>query len=262
MSKATRIFVVIASIGAMIFAGYQLGTIAYGYLDADRTSEEIRDIADSPIEDDAGTEGELETIDAQFDIANYTRKLFGRAAPAKFPTSGNQTKSSIAKAQRRKINFKALKKVNKQIVAWVYIPNTNIEYAITKANNNSYYLKRDVRKRKSSSGSIFLDSKARADFEGLDAPIYGHHMKDGSMFGSMKNFKSKSYLKKHQTIFIYTPKTTKKYTIMNQFGTNSTKIAANKSKRKILTLVTCDYGRNKHHIVRAVLVSSKKPGRK
>jgi len=244
----------------MVFAGYQLGNIVYDYANASEANDELAAIAGSPEEPD---ETELVTPEAQNKLTNYAKKLFGKAAPSGIAVSGNQTSASLAKAQKRKINFKALKKKNKQIIAWISIPNMGIDYAVTKASNNSYYLKNNALKKKSSSGSIFMDSKARADFEGMDSPIYGHHMRDKSMFGSLPNFRKASFRKKHQYIYVYTPNATKKYKVSSQFITNKKKLEPNTSGTKLLTLVTCEYtSKNAHYVVCAKLVSSKAPGAK
>ncbi|MDR1412333.1 MAG: class B sortase [Actinomycetes bacterium] len=280
MSKFVRGLVIVLAVGMMAFAGYQLGNIAYDYIADDAVYEELRADADSPEdpndttpvtnEDEEGgaadvqdADGELVNPDAQFSVANYLKRLFGKAKPKAIPISGNQTSSSLKKAQTRKINFKKLKKKNKQIVAWLTIPNTKIDYPITKAKNNSYYLKRNALKKKSSAGSIFLDAKANASFNGQDSPVYGHHMRDKSMFGSLGDLRRSKFRKKHQYVYVYTAKDTKKYKISSQFITKKKKLAPNKSKTKVVTLVTCEYtSKNAHYVVRAKLQTTKKPGKK
>jgi sortase B len=179
------------------------------------------------------------------------------------PTGGKQTKTSITNAQKRKINFTALKKKNKDIVAWISIPNTPIDYAVLKTGNNSYYLKRNAIKKPSSSGAIFLDSAAKADFSSKDSIVYGHRMKDRTMFGSLISYKNSKHRKSHQYVFVYTPKATKKYRVSECFRTSSKKLTPKNAKVRTLSLVTCDDAKGKvHYIVRAKLVSSKKPGKK
>ncbi|MDR1775201.1 MAG: class B sortase [Actinomycetes bacterium] len=271
MSKFVRGLVLVIAIGVMAFAGYQLGNIAYDYVKDEAEYEELRAIADSP-EDatDEATDGDTDVAedqtvnpDAEFSLSTYLRALLGKAKPGGLATSGNQSSSSLAKAQKRKINFKKLQKKNKEIIAWIYIPNTRIDYPVTRHSNNKYYLKRNAVKKKSSAGSIFLDSKAKKDLSGLDSPIYGHHMRNKSMFGSLNSFRTSKFRKKHQYVYVYTPKATKKYKVSTQFTTKKKKLSAYKGKVRVVTLVTCEYtAKNAHYVLRAKLVSSKKPGKK
>jgi sortase B len=57
-------------------------------------------------------------------------------------------------------------------------------------------------------GSIYLDCDSEPDFSGYNNPIYGHHMKDGSMFKDVVKFKEESFFKEHQYFEIYTPERT------------------------------------------------------
>jgi hypothetical protein len=269
MSKPVRGLVIVLAVGIMAFAGFQLANIAYDYMKDDADYESLREIADSPEEPDTGeadtaaTGTETVNIDAKFNLISYLKRLFGKTRPKAIPISGSQTKASLKKAQKRKVNFKKLKKKNKQIIGWLTIPNTKIDYPVTKAKNNSYYLKRNALKKISSSGSLFLDAKANAAFNGQDSPVYGHHMRDKSMFGSLGNLRKKKYRNKHRFFYVYTPAATKKYKISSQFITNKKRLKAYKGKRRALTLVTCEYtSKNAHYVVRAQLQTSKKPGRK
>jgi len=240
----------------LLFAGYHIESYFGQRIEDSAANDELLAIADSPFDSD-----QLEEIDARNKLFNYSRKLFGKSAPGKSPISGNQTNASIAKAQTRKINFAALQKKNPQIVAWVSIPNMPVDYAVVKGKDNTYYLKHDAAKRKSSSGAIFLDSKLKKDFSNSDSILYGHQMRDKSMFGSLTKYRSTSFKNKHQYIFVYTPTATKKYKVSSTFRTTKADLKPDLSKTKSLTLVTCD-GYHAHYVVRAKLISSKQPGKK
>ena len=259
MTKVVRIVAIITALAVAAFVGVQLGTYFYERVESNAVNDELTAIADSPFEpEEAYT---LEDIEARNKLAAYAQKLFGKAAPSRAPISGDQTKSSLEKAQKRRINFPALKKRNNQIVAWISIPNMPVDYAVVKGNDNSYYLKRDALKNKSTSGAIFLDSKLNSSFDNSDSIVYGHDMYDGSMFGSLMKYRTKSFRDKHQYIFVYTPYATKKYQVSSQFETTNSKLKPDNSKVKTLTLVTCVNSDGKaHYVVRAKLISSKKPG--
>ena len=86
-----------------------------------------------------------------------------------------------------KINFEKLKEVNNQIVCWIKVNGTNIEYPIVQAEDNSYYLKKNLEKKYNTGGWIFLDYKNKLDGTDKNIVIYGHNMTDDSMFGTLKN---------------------------------------------------------------------------
>ena len=85
------------------------------------------------------------------------------------------------------IDFNKLKEQNKETVAWIKVNNTNIEYPVVKANNNNFYLNHSFDKSENLAGWIFADYRNKFDNTDKNIIIYGHNMRDGSMFGSLKN---------------------------------------------------------------------------
>ncbi len=85
------------------------------------------------------------------------------------------------------IDFNKLREQNNETVAWIKVNNTNVEYPVVKATNNGFYLNHSFDKSKNSAGWIFADYKNKFDNTDKNIVIYGHNMRDGSMFGSLKN---------------------------------------------------------------------------
>ncbi len=85
------------------------------------------------------------------------------------------------------VDFDKLKEQNNETVAWIKVNNTNVEYPVVRSTNNSFYLNHSFDKSKNSAGWIFADYKNKFDNTDKNIVIYGHNMRDGSMFGSMKN---------------------------------------------------------------------------
>ena len=87
--------------------------------------------------------------------------------------------------------------ISNEMVAWVTIDNTDIDYPVMQSSDNIKYLNTDPFGSYSLSGSIFLDSRNSPDFSDNYSVLYGHHMERGKMFGALDSFLDNSYLKKH-----------------------------------------------------------------
>ena len=96
----------------------------------------------------------------------------------------NKTKKYINIGNQKPIDLK-IKTINEDIVGWIIVDNTNINYPIVQANNNEYYLNHDLEKNYNSAGWIFMDSYNNMNDQNII--LYGHHRRDGSMFGSIDN---------------------------------------------------------------------------
>lgn len=87
------------------------------------------------------------------------------------------------------VDFNKLKEQNNETIAWLKVNNTNVEYPVVKGTNNSFYLNHSFDKSNNSAGWIFADYRNKFDNTDKNIVIYGHNMRDGSMFGSMLNGK-------------------------------------------------------------------------
>lgn len=103
------------------------------------------------------------------------------------------------------IDFDGLRALNREIVAWIDIPGTQISYPVTQTDDDAYYLTHSADNTENRAGSIFMDSRSSADFSDKNTIIYGHRMNNGSMFGTLSSFTDRSYLQAHPYICIYTP---------------------------------------------------------
>lgn len=83
------------------------------------------------------------------------------------------------------VNFDELKKINSDTIAYIKINNTNIDYPVVKTNDNDFYLNHNFEKKSNSGGWIFADYKNNFDGNDRNIVIYGHNMKNKSMFGTL-----------------------------------------------------------------------------
>ena len=114
------------------------------------------------------------------------------------------------------IDWNYLKSINKDIIGWIEIEGTEINYPILKDSVNLYYLKHNYLKNYNSNGSIFtLNNKPFEDEETL---IYGHNMKNGTMFSLLGNYLNEDYLYSQQNIKIYTSEKNYKGVIFSAYS--------------------------------------------
>ena len=119
----------------------------------------------------------------------------------------------------RKINWKKLHKINEDIVGWIYVPGTKIDYPIMAGDAKNYYLKHNYKKEYNILGSIFLPDKM--DLDDAHLLFYGHNMKSGRMFGQLSNYSSKDYWSDHKDVYVYTPTENRNYQVFSAFSTTT-----------------------------------------
>lgn len=100
------------------------------------------------------------------------------------------------------VDFASLQAINPDIVAWLRIPGV-LEYPVVRGKDNSYYLNHTVQKTYNIAGSIFLDYRNERDFSDSKNIIYGHNMKDGSMFHVLRNYQDIDFFQKHTDMEVY-----------------------------------------------------------
>ncbi len=100
------------------------------------------------------------------------------------------------------IDVKALKEVNADVLGWIELPGTKLSYPLLQGEDNEVYLDHNWKKEPLVSGSIFLECTNKGDFSGFHTIIYGHRMKDNSMFGVLKYYESHEFWKEHPAIYI------------------------------------------------------------
>ena len=199
-----------------------------------------------------------------------------------------QTKEPIAIP----IDFAELQKTNPDVYAWIQIPGTSVDYPIVqREDDNTYYLTHDINNEENISGAIFTETYNHRDFEDPNTLIYGHDMKNGSMFQSLHQYMDRSFFDANRTVIIYLPDQILHYKIfaaylydnrhilmsfdfsdkkvyknyleeifsmrdMNSFVDTSMKVD---NEDKMITMSTCYAGDSSHrYLVQAVLESVEK----
>lgn len=186
------------------------------------------------------------------------------------------------------IDFESLTAQYPEVYAWIRIPGTKIDYPIAqRKGDNSYYLNHTIDGRKKTEGSIYTEDYNSTDFGDANTVIYGHNMKNGSMFKGLHKYKDKQFLFENPDIYIYQKDRVLKYKIfaayiydnrhlmlsfdfedqfvfdnyLNNILTKrdiSSNINTNvdvTAEDKIITLSTCNNNEKQRYLVQAVLLS-------
>ena len=188
---------------------------------------------------------------------------------------------NIENQEERKIDINKLYEENKDIVGWLKIDNTTINYPIMQnINDPNYYLRRDFYKNYSSYGTPYMAKQCNLNSDNI--VIYGHHMKNNKMFGELEKYKSKDFYNNHKIITFTTLEKEYSYEIFAVFKTtvytkNTFRYYENinfenkkmyndfinickdkslyqtgieiKDKEKLITLSTCEYSNKNSRLV-------------
>lgn len=149
-----------------------------------------------------------ESADTYTDLENLVS--FPEDLPEKEPDETNSSESGETEPAPvgPTIDFAGLKEINDDCVAWIYIEDTAINYPVVQGSDNSYYLKHLIDGKWNSAGCIFLDFRVDGAIADRHSIIYGHHMKNGTMFSGLTQYKKQPYYDEHPEGLLITPEAT------------------------------------------------------
>lgn len=170
------------------------------------------------------------------------------------------------------IDFQKLLEINNEVVGWIEIPNTNINYPIVKHSNNSYYLNHNIYRKYNITGSIYMNYKNNASFTDNNTILFGHNTHKSTMFSDLKKiYEGKygndikiniytidnKYEYKIYSAYIADPNDVLPLDISTQYFTKTDEqFIFDKTITKTLTLSTCLNDNSKRIIIHALLIES------
>lgn len=167
VKKVIRFIVLIIGLSLVAYSGYHLFKIFWDYRTSDKTYEKLQDayaVDDSKKSDDNDSEAADTPWYDDIDI-----------------------------------DFAGLRSENPDVVGWIYFENEDISYPVMYSGDNSYYLRKTFNREHATAGSIFLEGSNKTDFGDCHTIIYGHNMKNLSMFGKLKYYnRDENYYDSHQ----------------------------------------------------------------
>ena len=118
----------------------------------------------------------------------------------------------------KNLNWNALYEENEHIIAWIYIPGTKVNYPILQHPQvDDYYLNRNLNGSVGYPGCIYMETVNSKHFTDYNTLVYGHNMKNDTMFGSLHDYENAMFFDQYRYVYIYTPETTLVYDIIASY---------------------------------------------
>lgn len=134
-----------------------------------------------------------------------TKKFTEKAEPAPEQVSDSTVEETVVEACPVSVDFDGLLAENPDVVGWIYSEDTPINYPVMRGKDNDTYLHHMINGEYNSSGSIFMDYRNDPALTGYNTIIYGHNMKNGSMFASLHKYIDQDFYDAHKYLWYLTP---------------------------------------------------------
>lgn len=121
------------------------------------------------------------------------------------------------KTTERMLQVQELQKENPDVVGWIEIEGTNINYPVLQGTDNSYYMTHNYKKEETKDGSIFLDKDYDWSIPSSNLLMYGHNMGDGAMFQDLLKYENEEFYKQHPIVRFTTATEDAEYEIISAF---------------------------------------------
>ncbi len=205
--KIVSIVVVIACVVA-IALGIRAISFNSELTEAEHKFEEFReDVTTTDVPVDPGTDIFAQNPEGNAEQPTDVQNPENVENPEAQTPEGQQPEQNTASnvvTSASKHNFSALQSNNKDVYAWITVPQTKVDYPILQNTVNDYYLMRNMDGSQGYPGCLYTNKCNKKDFSDYVNIIYGHNMKNKTMFGSLHSYDDASFLKKGNTITVET----------------------------------------------------------
>lgn len=175
-NKLVRRIIILVCAVCLLVSGANIAKILYGYIEINRVNSAI--------------------------VSEYVEAVSS-------VTDSSDTAEPVIIEPAITVDFKALLSRNSDVIGWLYCPNSVISYPTVKGEDNKKYLYADLDGNYLVGGTLFADYRCEEVGEG-NTVIYGHSMKNGTMFGMLLRYKKQSYFEEHPVMYFLTPDCTYK----------------------------------------------------
>ena len=200
--KTLKTLVVLILLSVMAFSGWKIWSIESAYKKSGDAYTEAASYVTIPEKEE--------------------KKAVETAAPTAAPASLSEEEEAEEEEQIDwpEVDFDALLEINSDIVGWIYVEDTEINYPITESTDNVYYAYHMWNKVYDGFGCIFMDFRNSRDFSDPNSVIYGHHMQNGTMFHNLHGYKEQEFYENHKTAYLLTPEKNYRFVIFAAYVAN------------------------------------------
>lgn len=226
MKKQIKIILILLSIIFLFLVGYYVKESIRNR----QINDKLKTIASSEVKSEPQTEQEIEQETIQNEVKASQSNIPETETKTELETNletKEETKENVENkivhknvehvnvptTFNKEVSFQNLYNENNDYLFWLYIPKTKIDYPVMMSRDNKDYLHSSFYKEKLYSGTLFIDALSSKRENQDNLIVYGHNMKDGSMFGTLKKWRSAKYFNEHKFIEIYTEKEKRVYLI-------------------------------------------------
>ncbi len=203
MSKLEKVIIVIASLAALT-AAFMIFKTARDYKAASDEYDSLRQYASEEVSATETAEKVSDIKPIELEEAEERKELKSNENREDFP--------------EMEVDFKALREKNPDTVGWLYVGSCGISYPIVQGEDNDYYMNHTFEGTVNSSGAIIMDYRDDKYLKDWNTFIYGHNMKNGSMFGSLKKLLNDETLYDSDPyIYVYLPGYIYRYKIFSYY---------------------------------------------
>lgn len=226
MKKQIKIILILLSIIFLFLVGYYVKESIRNR----QINDKLKTIASSEVKSEPQTEQEIEQETIQNEV-KASQSEIPETEPQTEPQTELETNLetkenaenkvvhknvehvNVPTTFNKEVSFQNLHNENNDYLFWLYIPKTKIDYPVMMSRDNKDYLHSSFYKEKLYSGTLFIDALSNKRENQENLIVYGHNMKDGSMFGTLKKWRSAKYFNEHKFIEVYTEKEKRVYLI-------------------------------------------------
>lgn len=189
MKKKTRRILSAGLLAACLVSGSLLVRNALSYRDGQSAYEEALALAAAP----ATVTQTAQTVQTEETVPTEPRTQW-------VPAPVEEEDPNIQALEE--MDLSALQQVNDDVLGWIRIPDTKVDYPLLQGADNQFYLNNNWKGTKEYVGSIFLECQNSPDLTDFNTIIYGHNMNNGSMFGSLRQYRYGSHWQEHPYVYI------------------------------------------------------------
>ena len=223
-----RLVILFAALGVFLFSAWKLYTIFHTYHLAENEYSGLQEefVTEAAQESEEDEEAVREKLNAQIEAAVAEK---GQDDPEVTETAEDLKLDLLPEEGEPivvpplDIDFAELQEINPDVIGWLYVEAIpSINYPILQGEDNEYYLHRTFRKEALFPGSIFVECQNSPDFTDPHTIVYGHNMRNGSMFGMLKTMRTQEVYDKSPYFWVFTPEASMRYKIFSTFETSAT----------------------------------------